>query len=104
MRNLSLGWTVILLLAIFTFSACDDDEDLPNVPVIGTISDIVADDTRFTTLASALDRAGLVGTLDIFSASYTVFAPTDAAFQASGIDLNAVSDEALAEILLYHVL
>lgn len=104
MRILSLGWTAILLLAVFTFVSCDDEEDRPNLPVIGTISDIVADDARFSTLAAAIERAGLAGTLDVPSSTFTVFAPTDAAFQASGIDLSAVSDEALADVLLYHVL
>ncbi|MEM9525160.1 MAG: fasciclin domain-containing protein [Bacteroidota bacterium] len=104
MRILSSGWTAILLLAVFTFTSCDDDEDRPNNPVIGTISDIVADDTRFSILASALERASLDDNLDVATRSFTVFAPTDAAFQASGIDLNSVSDEALANVLLYHVL
>jgi len=103
MRKLSTGWTAILLLIVFFFAGCDD-EDSPTVPVIGTVTDIVAQDSRFSTLAAALERTGLDATLDIFSASYTVFAPTDAAFQASGIDLNAVSDDALAGVLQYHVI
>jgi len=35
---------------------------------------------------------------------FTVFAPTNAAFTAAGIDLNTISDEDLTKVLLYHVL
>lgn len=95
----------MLLLALFTltFSSCGDDDDQPNNPVIGTITDIVEGNGDFSTLAAALERTNLAGTLDVPSATFTVFAPTDAAFTASGIDLSAVSDEDLRDILLYHV-
>lgn len=102
--KLSTGWTAILLLCVFGFSACgEDDEDL-NLPVIGTITDIAAADDRFNTLVSALQRAGLDGTLDTPSGRFTVFAPTDDAFAAAGIDLDALSEDELRNILLYHVI
>jgi transforming growth factor-beta-induced protein len=103
MRNLSTGWTVILLLLVFGFSSCEDDEDTPNNPVIGTAFDVASGDDRFTILTAALERTGLDAALDVPTARFTVFAPTDAAFTASGIDLNALSDEALTNVLLYHV-
>ncbi|MFK8163438.1 MAG: fasciclin domain-containing protein [Lewinella sp.] len=103
MRNLSTGWTVILLLFIFGFSSCDDDQDVPNNPVIGTAFDVASGDDRFTVLTAALERTGLDNALDVPTARLTVFAPTDAAFAASGIDLSALSDEALTNVLLYHV-
>ena len=59
-----------------------------------------------TSLVAALGAAGLVETLS-GDEEYTVFAPTDEAFAAAGIDLsNFNTDEeiaALADILLYHV-
>ena len=59
-----------------------------------------------TSLVAALGAAGLVDTLS-GDDEYTVFAPTDEAFAAAGIDLsNFNTDEeiaALADILLYHV-
>lgn len=103
MRNLSLGWTVILLLLVFGFSSCDDDEDSPNNPVIGTATDVASSDDRFTILAAALERTGLDDALDVPSARLTVFAPTDAAFNASGLDLASLSDDAVRNVLLYHV-
>jgi uncharacterized surface protein with fasciclin (FAS1) repeats len=72
-------------------------------PSLGTIVDI----------ATALDRAGLVATFQ-GSRHYTVFAPTNAAFDAAaaalvgpgatGLDLvNGLPIEALAAVLSYHV-
>lgn len=101
--KLSTGWTAILLLCVFGFASCGEDDEDVNQPVIGTITDIAANDSRFTTLVSALQRAGLDGTLDTPSGRYTVFAPTNDAFAASGIDLDALSDDELRNVLLYHV-
>jgi len=57
-------------------------------------------------LVAALNAANLVETIS-GDTQYTIFAPTDEAFAAAGIDLDAYSTEAeiaaLADILLYHV-
>ena len=68
-----------------------------------TIQKCLDDDS----LVAALTHAGLVETLQ-GDGPFTVFAPTDAAFTAAGIDLsNFNTDEAnetLVDILKYHVL
>lgn len=60
-----------------------------------------------TSLVAALSHAGLVETLQ-GDGPFTVFAPTDEAFAAAGIDLaafdTAEENETLSDILLYHVL
>jgi transforming growth factor-beta-induced protein len=53
----------------------------------------------FTRLAAALTAAGLVDDLQA-KGPFTVFAPTDAAFEALG---SAPSGDALRDVLLYHV-
>ena len=62
--------------------------------------------TVHTSLVAALTAADLVATVN-GTDNYTVFAPTDEAFAAAGIDLDAYDTEeeiaALADILLYHV-
>lgn len=69
-----------------------------------SIAAIAAGDENFSTLVTALDAAGLVGTLD-GEGSFTVFAPTNAAFEALGDTLNDVlaDSELLTQVLLYHV-
>ncbi|MEP2772868.1 MAG: fasciclin domain-containing protein [Fulvivirga sp.] len=61
---------------------------------------------EFTLLQSAVVKAGLDGALSSNS-RFTVFAPTDAAFTAAGLDqtaIDAATPEELAEILEFHVL
>lgn len=72
-----------------------------------SIVDLVTSDPRFSTLATALDSAGLVTTLQ-GAGPFTVFAPTNEAFDAlpSGT-LNTLlapeNRDQLRDILLYHV-
>ncbi|GGS40363.1 fasciclin domain-containing protein [Deinococcus knuensis] len=69
-----------------------------------TIAQIVAKDPNFSTLATALEAAGLTNTLK--SGSYTVFAPTNAAFAKLPSDTLAMAlndTDLLRSILLYHV-
>jgi len=73
------------------------------------IYDIIAGSPDHTILKAAIDAAGLDGTLrtDFGPVKLTVFAPTDAAFDAlpdGTVDaLLQDPDGALAEVLLYHV-
>jgi uncharacterized surface protein with fasciclin (FAS1) repeats len=60
---------------------------------------------KFTTLASLLQQAGLVKTLE-GKGPYTVFAPTDAAFKKvpkATLDQVAASKKTLRSVLLLHV-
>lgn len=71
----------------------------------GTIVEVAQADGRFTTLLAALDAAGLTDTLN-GEGEFTVFAPTDSAFALIPADtLNALlaDEEALSDVLLYHV-
>jgi transforming growth factor-beta-induced protein len=101
MFKLSYGWTAILMLLVLGFASCEDDDVDP--PALVSITETAVADGRFTTLVSALQRTGLDATL-AGTGDFTVFAPTDDAFAAAGIDLSAVSDTDLTNLLLYHVL
>lgn len=94
---------LLAALVAFSFVSCDDDDDdkvIPNSEK--TVAQIAADDDQFSTLVSALERVNLVDVLN-GTGPFTVFAPTNDAFTALGVDLATISDEALTEILLYHV-
>jgi transforming growth factor-beta-induced protein len=86
-------------------AACADDETLPIEPEPGlTIAEIAASNPDFETLSSALDATGLGDAL-AGEGPFTVFAPTDAAFDRLPEGLVAgLSTEQLADVLRYHVL
>ena len=71
-----------------------------------TIVDIAASNDDFSTLVTALTAADLVTTLSDTSATFTVFAPTNAAFdkiEDSTLDGVLADTDALTAILLKHV-
>ena len=74
--------------------------DLVDIPTVATGTGI------HTALVAALAQADLVTTLQ-GTGPFTVFAPTDAAFTAAGIDLSTFDTDAenatLVDILTYHV-
>jgi transforming growth factor-beta-induced protein len=100
----------MLFMASLAFVGCSDDTEDPDpLPVITATNTIVdiAGGTDFTTLAAALTRVGLIETLQ-GEGPFTVFAPTNAAFEALLTELEIdgldnVSDAQLTEILLNHV-
>jgi uncharacterized surface protein with fasciclin (FAS1) repeats len=88
------------------FAGCGDDEKkTPPVTEEPSIASIVADNPDFDTLETALSTAGLVETF-AGTEAFTVFAPTDAAFEAlpeGALDALLADKEALTEVLQYHV-
>ncbi|TNF26358.1 MAG: fasciclin domain-containing protein [Deltaproteobacteria bacterium] len=77
----------------------------PEEPETNTIVDVVTGDARFSTLATAVTAAGLADTL-AGEGPFTVFAPTDAAFEklpAGTLDALLADQDALVDVLTYHV-
>ena len=73
--------------------------------IVNTVVEPAYFNADFTTLTSAVVKADLLSTLIDSESSFTVFAPTNAAFEAAGITtLDDYSSEQLADVLLYHVL
>ncbi len=101
---------LFLLMLLAFLSACEeDDTNLPVLPedeVLGDPNSIynVADaNSELTTFISAVNNAGLTLALREDDGNKTVFAPSNSAFQAAGIDLNNVDPAVLQSILRYHV-
>ncbi|KKE81835.1 hypothetical protein N481_24660 [Pseudoalteromonas luteoviolacea S4047-1] len=100
-----------LVAAIGLLSACSDDDDPVTTPEQHQPETSVYDAAKaagsFTTLVAALDATGLNATLDDTNNKFTVFAPTDAAFEILGTDtINGLlaDTDTLTKILTYHVL
>lgn len=102
--------TITKILSIFmiiaTLISCSDDDD--TVVQTNTIVD-VAVNNNLSSLVAAVQRAGLATTLS-GTGPYTVFAPTNDAFQdlldsnPSWNSLNDIPVETLQSVLLFHVL
>lgn len=94
-------------IAIFTlFASCNKDDDNDNNTTKGTITETVVANNDFSTLETAVIKADLQATLS-GPGPFTVFAPNNAAFTASGITsatLNSLSSDQVKTILLYHTL
>ncbi len=105
-----LAFVSLLLLVV----SCNRDNNLPTVNPTGsarirvnqTITEVVVGNPNFSLLRAAVVRAGLADALA--TGDLTMFAPTNAAFQAAGFaDEAAINNAPLATlrgILLYHVI
>jgi uncharacterized surface protein with fasciclin (FAS1) repeats len=102
MRKFSVLLVVIALFVAAALPALAQEEEKPS------IVEIAASNEDFSTLVAAVEAAGLV---DFFASSkpITVFAPTNAAFEAAFEALGIAPEDLLADtatltsILLYHV-
>lgn len=118
---MSLSWrrmcACVFIGAALASSACANEgaEVSADVQALrtssGSIVDVVASDANYSTLVAAVQAAGLVDALADEEGQYTVFAPTNAAFEQALAELGLSAEELLSEakrdvltdILLYHV-
>ncbi|MFN8169425.1 MAG: fasciclin domain-containing protein, partial [Candidatus Nanopelagicales bacterium] len=122
MRHHRIATAVVAAAAALTLAACGSSSSTTastpapassspaaSTPAAaGTIVDVAAANPDFTTLVAAVKAAGLVETLS-GTGPFTVFAPTNAAFEALPAGLldkllKPENKEALTKILTYHVL
>lgn len=117
------GFAAMAVLAFTVVGCSDSDSPAAPSPVTGsagntaaslpTIAGVATSNANFSTLVSALSKAGLVSTFS-GAGSFTVFAPTNAAFDAAaaallgpgktGQDLvNGLDVATLTAVLKYHV-
>lgn len=98
--------TLPAVLSVALLAGCNKDDDNPPVTNANTVTDLVVRVDDFNTLEAAVVKAGLQSTLS-GTGPFTVFAPDNAAFTASGITsatLNALTADEVRTILLYHTL
>jgi len=99
-----INTALILLTSVSLFTiGCKKDEA---TPAKNTITDIVVANANFSTLETAVLKANLQATLSS-AGPFTVFAPDDAAFTASGVTsavLNSLTPTQVQNILLYHTI
>lgn len=101
------------LVALLLLSSCNKDisAPVPNTfptPTGQSIGEIINTDANYSMLKHALTRAGLLTAVTNKNSVFTLFAPSNAAFTASGIPSTAVIDALplaqLTAILNYHII
>jgi len=84
MNKLTVNFKIFILafIAIGVFSCVDDDDNGNVLDNNNSAFDFTVDNPEFTMFNRALILSGLDATLDQSGGTFTVFAPTDMAFQA----------------------
>lgn len=102
----------IMLAIVVAGSSCNKDV-ADAVPIAfpqqpgSTIGQVLASNANLTVLRAAVTKAGLLDAVSNPSNVFTVFAPSDAAFAAAGINaavINALPAASVAQIVSYHVI
>ena len=103
----TLQLSFIAMFVVFAVGCNNDDDDNndgnPDPVEELSIYETAVSSADLTTLVEALERTGLDETLNN-PGTYTVFAPTNDAFSAAGIELDDFTNEELTNLLLNHVL
>lgn len=104
--NSTKGFIAAAILGVSSFMVGCSDDDNNTITPNKTIVDVVVESSDFSTLRSAVQKANLATTLS-GNGPFTVFAPDNEAFTASGITSSVVEGltaDQLKDILLYHTL
>ncbi|MEG0851087.1 MAG: fasciclin domain-containing protein [Flavobacterium sp.] len=104
LKKVAIALTSVSMLVLGT--ACTNDDNAVMKPEQQTITTVVNENTNFSLLKTAVVRAGLGETLN-GSGPFTVFAPDNKAFEASGLteqSINSMPAEDLKQVLLYHTI
>jgi uncharacterized surface protein with fasciclin (FAS1) repeats len=97
------------LVALLLLSSCNKDvpAPVPNTVTQGnTIGEKINTDPNYSILKNALTRAGLLATLSAPGSNFTVYAPDNNAFIASGLPdavVSAVPLTTLIPLIQYHI-
>lgn len=107
MKKTTLITGLAVIMGAVTLSSCEKEEEMTPVNEM-TIAQYASTEANFSILVQALSKANLVNALN-GEGNFTVFAPTNEAFNALFTQLGVsgiqeLSAETLTPILLYHVL
>jgi uncharacterized surface protein with fasciclin (FAS1) repeats len=93
-----------LLVATASMTGCSEKE---NATPVNTVDTLITQAGNLSLFKAALDKTGL-NSYSRGGGPFTFFAPSDAAFKASGIntaaDFDALDQNLLAQVLAYHIL
>ena len=102
-----MGLFAGLLAVALVLTGCDSNDggmEASPEPATFSLADVAAVNSNLSTFGTALDAAGKVGTLDDTTSTFTVFAPSNAAFGRYDVDFLVNDPDLLGEVLDYHVI
>ena len=102
LTRLLTGVAALMLCMVITACDSDDDPTTPPMETAPTIAELVGQQNNLSTLEQAVGAAGLGEALS-GDDPLTVFAPSDAAFDALTVSDLLDDTDLLAEVLQYHV-
>lgn len=106
-NSLPAALLAVCLMAMLMTGCNDKDyDDSDVVPDVQSIAQLISSDANYSLLQQALSRANLAATFE-GPGPFTLFAPTNAAFEAVGLNattIAAIDPALLANVLRYHVL
>ena len=107
-RRLWAGLQVLLLAFALVIVGCDsngdmDDDNGDDSEPATTLTDAVTGSDNLSTLATALQATDRAGVLDDTAETFTVFAPSNAAFESYDVDFLTSNADLLGSVLDYHV-
>ncbi len=96
---------LFLFLAMALISNCSLDSSDPIGPPLNILPtlELINQTNDFSLLSRALNRSGLDSAL-VRASAFTLFAPSNAAWEASGIDVETIDSTELNNLLRYHLL
>lgn len=93
-----------LLVATASITGCNEKE---NAAPTNTVDTLIGQANNLTLFKAALDKSGM-NAYSKGGGPFTFFAPSDAAFKASGIntasDFDAIDPNVLAQVLAFHII
>lgn len=104
MRSFVLSLTLVFVYLFFA-AACslNTEDDDPTPRITATVAELIAGTDELSDFRRGLNRSGLDSLL-AGAANFTLLAPTNAAFDASGIDVETVDSLTLTRLLRYHLI
>src|SRR5688572_18271873 len=103
-KSQSLLYAVLFMAFTTLFSSCDEKED--TAPAGSSLAQLITADNDLSLFQAALVKTRLT-TFTEGGGPFTIFAPTNAAFNAMGIDdaadFNALDSNFLVQVLTYHI-
>lgn len=99
---------VLLIITAICILSCTDDDDngniIDNTPS-NTLVDVITNNPNYSSFLEALNQTGVSFTI-AGSGNFTVFAPTNAAFDAflGGTAIQDVDNDVLTQLVLNHIL